>query len=623
MRIGKHSLRLCLLLAFAVLATGVTARTDSLRLARERAVDPLDRLHASVLLAETLIPAQMDSALVLLLEASPLAGDADGIRKAFYHNTFGNYYWFLNEPEKAIEQFRHVTAMRVTDVLLNEMARAANSIGVLFDRIGQTDSARKYLKKALEIDLERNNRFGVTKTLYDLGMHHYRQDQYELAMRYLLEVADFQESERDTFRLMHTMTLLGNVYYRLDSTDRAVSNYHQAALFAAAIGNESAEAYAWNNLAAFYCIKDDGLEQTLYYANKGLEIAERISDYPALMNLNINIAEAHLTAGDIQKAYSGYLRAYNYFDKVGQPGMRADLLVRLGRIYIKNEHYHQARQYLVDGLGIAESINSLHNQSKAHLYLASLDSLRGNYRNALYHYQRGSALLDSISNKETNSRIAELQIIYETEKNRIAILELLQKERMNRILLQSAAAFIAMGGLVVFFFIKYQHKRRKVAEQQLTIRQSEMDKVKLMLETNKQELTGKALSLVKSEDLIIKLREDIQQMLPAADHHTSHQLRSVLKQLKASDKTHELWKDFEKRFNELNDGFIGKLIEHYPTLTNVEARLCAMLRLQLSSKDIADLTSRSFRTIEYTRSNIRQKMGLKPGENLTRHILNI
>ncbi len=620
---SSSGLRPGLLLLLAMLVTDVSGRVDSLHHAREGAADPYDRMHASVLLAETLIPGELDSALVFLEEASGLVNDADGIRKADYFNTLGNYYWFSNEPEHAIPIFKQVLAMPVTNALLPEIARAANSAGLLYSMTGQVDSARHYLEMALRIDKERENRHGLTKSMYDLGMLHYRQDQYELAMRYLLDVADFQEAEKDTFRLMHTMTLLGNVYYRLDSANRAVDHYRQAASFAAAIGNERAEAYAWNNLAAYYCMQPDGLEKTLYYAGKGLELAERITDYPALMNLNLNIAEAYLIAGIKQDALSYYLKAYEYYDQQRQPGQQADILIRMGRIYRELERYHDARQYLERGLVISENINSMLSQSKAHLQLASIDSVQGNFRSALYHYQKGKMLADSIFNKETKSRIAELQIIYETEKNRLAILELQQKERMNRIWLRSTIAFILLGGMLVFFFIKYLRKRRKVAEQQLTIRQSELEKLAVKLNANKQELTGKALSLVKSDDLITNLKENIKQILPNADQNTSQELRSMLKQLRKTGKTKELWHDFETRFNELNDGFINKLVSRYPNLTPVEIRMCAMLRLQLSSKDIADLSHRSYRTIEYTRTNIRQKMGLKPGQNLTRHILQI
>ena len=230
---------------------------------------------------------------------------------------------------------------------------------------------------------------------------------------------------------------------------------------------------------------------------------------------------------------------------------------------------------------------------------------------------------DSILNDENRSQIHELQTIHETEKNKIEILKLQQKERISNILIRSGIVFIGMGIMVVFFFFKYIQKRRKLAEQQVTLHQTEMQKMEVLLNANKQELTGKALSLLKSDELIKQLKADLQKLLPKADMITSHELRSALRLLKSNENNQALWVEFEKRFDELNDGFISKLVRRYPDLTPGEIRMCAMLRLQLSSKEIAELSKRSFRTIEYVRSNIRKKMDLKAGENLTKHILNI
>ncbi len=63
------------------------------------------------------------------------------------------------------------------------------------------------------------------------------------------------------------------------------------------------------------------------------------------------------------------------------------------------------------------------------------------------------------------------------------------------------------------------------------------------------------------------------------------------------------------------------LLEKYPDLSPTEIKVCVHLRMNLSSKSIAELTNRSFRTIEYTRGNIRKKMQLDPDENLVKHII--
>ncbi len=174
--------------------------------------------------------------------------------------------------------------------------------------------------------------------------------------------------------------------------------------------------------------------------------------------------------------------------------------------------------------------------------------------------------------------------------------------------------------LVLVFLFFYYRKQRIIYKQQQIIQKKEDEKIQQVLDTNKQELTGKALSLVRAERVIENLKEDIIQLIPKTGSDTSSELKGLVKRIKTANKGELLWKEFADRFNELNDGFIGKLTSLYPGLSPAEIRMCAMLRLQLSTKEIAEISHRSTRTIEVTRTNIRKKMGLKPVDSLTKRL---
>jgi DNA-binding CsgD family transcriptional regulator len=64
-----------------------------------------------------------------------------------------------------------------------------------------------------------------------------------------------------------------------------------------------------------------------------------------------------------------------------------------------------------------------------------------------------------------------------------------------------------------------------------------------------------------------------------------------------------------------------KLLRKYANLSSVELKVSALLSLNLSSREIAEITGRSIRTIEFTRNSIRKKMNCKQGENLVSHII--
>jgi DNA-binding CsgD family transcriptional regulator len=81
--------------------------------------------------------------------------------------------------------------------------------------------------------------------------------------------------------------------------------------------------------------------------------------------------------------------------------------------------------------------------------------------------------------------------------------------------------------------------------------------------------------------------------------------------------------EFEYRITGGKGDFYKMLLAEYPDLRPSELKLCSYLRLNLSSKELAELLNKSGRTIENTRFSIRKKMGLKPEDNLVTHLIDL
>ncbi len=88
--------------------------------------------------------------------------------------------------------------------------------------------------------------------------------------------------------------------------------------------------------------------------------------------------------------------------------------------------------------------------------------------------------------------------------------------------------------------------------------------------------------------------------------------RQIAQALDASSTTH-----FEHVFEAMHGGYLQRLAADFPDLTPTELRLCALLRLPMPSKEVAQLLSCSVRSIEKHRERMRKKFGLRPADNLT------
>ena len=88
-------------------------------------------------------------------------------------------------------------------------------------------------------------------------------------------------------------------------------------------------------------------------------------------------------------------------------------------------------------------------------------------------------------------------------------------------------------------------------------------------------------------------------------------------------KKNDDWELFKEAFNNADRKFMKKLKKAHPKLTPNDIRLCAYLRLNLSSKEIAPLLNISPRSVEIKRYRLRKKMNLSHDDNLVNYILKL
>jgi len=190
-------------------------------------------------------------------------------------------------------------------------------------------------------------------------------------------------------------------------------------------------------------------------------------------------------------------------------------------------------------------------------------------------------------------------------------------------------------GFIIFSIImhniyKSYYKRQRVkilekAEKELELKELEASQkiIKLRNEKLRSDIDNKNRELATSTMSIIKKNEflnDIKSELKNGD------VKSVTKVVKIIDENlnnTDDWKMFQEAFNNADKKFIKKVKSKHPDLTPNDLRLCAYLRLNLSSKEIAPLLNISHRSVEVKRYRLRKKMDLSHNLNLTNYILEI
>jgi len=190
----------------------------------------------------------------------------------------------------------------------------------------------------------------------------------------------------------------------------------------------------------------------------------------------------------------------------------------------------------------------------------------------------------------------------------------------------------AVGSFLIHqAYRRYYHSRqRKLIEEnkremELAKAQNEKEIIKIKNEqlqeefrSKSNELAASTLSIIRKNELLSKVKD---QLLSSATDKSS--IKPIIKVIDKNITQNDDWELFKEAFNNADRKFLKKLKKAHPNLSPNDVRLCAYLRLNLSSKEIAPLFNISVRSVEIKRYRLRKKMDLSHDDNLVDYILKL
>jgi DNA-binding CsgD family transcriptional regulator len=121
----------------------------------------------------------------------------------------------------------------------------------------------------------------------------------------------------------------------------------------------------------------------------------------------------------------------------------------------------------------------------------------------------------------------------------------------------------------------------------------------------------------------MKLKTDLSQISDDAPGPLRQKLRQVTRTIETDIQLDNNWEQFEIYFDQVHENFFKRLRQKYPDLTPKDQKLCAYLRMNLSTKEIAPLLNISVRGVEISRYRVRKKLGIDSDTNLVAFIMDV
>lgn len=154
------------------------------------------------------------------------------------------------------------------------------------------------------------------------------------------------------------------------------------------------------------------------------------------------------------------------------------------------------------------------------------------------------------------------------------------------------------------------------------VRQMEEEKIKSELRHLNNLLAASTMNLVVKNEFMETIKQELEEVKRKGKSvETKQSLEKIVREIDTTLRLQEDWEQFEYHFDQVHGDFLNRLREQFHDLTPNEQKLCALLRLNLSTKEISNLMSISLRGVEIARYRLRKKLGLDMGQNLTKFIL--
>ncbi|MEX0275348.1 MAG: tetratricopeptide repeat protein [Flavobacteriaceae bacterium] len=326
------------------------------------------------------------------------------------------------------------------------------------------------------------------------------------------------------------------------------------------------------------------------------------------------IGAVYLKMDSIQKAKDYFLRALSLNREIDQKSQLGISYRSLGDVAFREGKYKAALEHYKSSLAFAKKVDYNIEIVEDYLKIANTYEKLGNILKAYEYHKYYSLMYDSIFSQENNQKINALELSYKTEKNvqeialqkkEIAFLE--EKEKTAKF--QRIGLIAGLVLTIILFGLTYYGIRQKMKRNRL-----ERERVKAELAFKRKELTTHALHLAKKNEVLEGLKQKVMALKETDGNSQTYQ--ELIKTINFDQQDDKAWENFTHYFEAVHKDFAKQAVAKYPDISKNELRLMALLKMNLSSKEIATILNISADGVKKARQRLRKKMNLTPEDSL-------
>ncbi|MDC6385155.1 tetratricopeptide repeat protein [Flagellimonas taeanensis] len=426
---------------------------------------------------------------------------------------------------------------------------------------------------------------------------------------------------------------IGKVYLSLNNFELAEQHFEETRKSSIQLKNDKGLAISLGLLGASH-EKQGEYEEALKDQEESLSLFEKLGNEHGVAITNENIGSIYEDLEKFDLAHKFFMRAYEYLKGSGK-AEEINVLNNLGDAFRKTGDYPSALEKTSMALEAAKQLNDLHQLESAHKDLSKTYALMGDYEKAHAHLLQAEEFNSAMLRSQNTDQLNVLQTIYETNKKEVEI-QLLKEQNKVSVANQNLL-WVALFAIVAILTIGYNYLGRKrkatlkIQEYKQRMLKAELEK-KAIEEKNLQDeiqlktasLSRYSLHLSQKNKILLDLANTLRNIAARKNMDASRKIKELVKEIDFNLQQEQEWDEFMVFFKEIHPEFIKKLSSlSENSLSPAELRLGMLLRLNLSSKEIASILRVTPDSVRVARHRLRKKLPIDQKEELVNFMIDL
>ena len=495
------------------------------------------------------------------------------------------------------------------------------------------DTSIMFAKKALTLAITQKDTGHIVWAYNSLGSAYWVKADYVASLDYFQKLITIGKLTKDD---MITGRGYGNaavISIDIEDLEPAMQNSVIAYSIYKKIGDTTGMATSLNNIGIIHD-KLGQYDSALHYFERGYDLWTLINDNTFRGLAQSNISNIYTKQKNVKKAIKHGVIAMQLSEKEGNIKSLGHAYISLSKAFILQGKTDIAISYALKALKIAEPKGIIEIIRDAHqqLYIGYSKQKKNNI--AFKQLKEYTALKDSMVNSNKLKLINHLQtrVRFEQKNKQIAEQEkqlvISESARQRNLLLLIGAGILLCSIIIVSYQIYRKQKLKiKAKNQQIQMEQQELmlaelslkneqlvnKDLKTELDFKKQELLSYTLITTEKNQLLQDLNKQIDTL---SGDNSPKDIRKIKNTINAAMGNKENWEEFKTRFEQVHVTFFDTLKALYPQLSANDLRLCAFIKLSLSSKQIASLLNIAPSSVDISKYRLKKKFDLEKDEQL-------